>query len=132
MLTHNMLIELKNYSQLERGNNHCREITNALVKAQLKKGQKLYRFNRNESDLDVFVFVSWFETLKEGNMSTVLSRGEKDHHNDLFVNHYTSRDILLSTRGSYDNECFFVDEAVAKRRLKRHIKKKLDKHLEKL
>lgn len=129
MLTTQVLQSLKNYSGERVCGTTLNIVANATVKGLLKKGQRLYRFNRDYSGLEVFVFVCFFDTLLDSGQSCILSRGTCDNHNDLFVNSYTVRDILLSTRGNYDNECFFVDEDIAKRRLKRYIKKKLGAQL---
>lgn len=65
-------------------------------------------------------------------MFGVLNRSEKEHSNNMFVSAYVARDIALSTRGTYDTECFFVDEKVARAKLKKYIKAKTERLLEEL
>jgi len=98
----------------------------------IKKGQVLYRFNRGNSGLDTYTFVSWFDTLSDGSISGVLSRGTGTHHNDLFVHSYIVRDILLSLTEEYDSECFFIEEKLAKGKLKVYLRKRLESNLKDL
>lgn len=128
MLTTEVLRSLRNYA----GERVCATTLNAIsvatIRGLLEKGQKLYRFNRDLSGLDVIVFVTCFENLA-GGTSYVISNGERDHHNDLRACSYVVRDILLSTRGDYDSECLFLDEKTAKHKLKRYITKRLEAQL---
>lgn len=128
MLTQSILSELRSYGDSERCRAHLSDITRSTIRAKLKKGQHLYSFNRDKTGIDTYVFVSWFET-SEGGLFGVLNQGEKLHHSNMFVSGYIARDIALSTRGTYDSECFFVDLDVAKRKLRKYIKAKSEKLL---
>lgn len=131
MLTEQVLAELKTFGSLERGNSQSHIIATNTVQGMIERGQKLYSFNRDRSGIEITVFVGWIENLN-GHKTAVLSKDDSTHPSDLFVSSYVTRDILLSTRGTYDSECFFIEEDTAKRKLKRYIKKQLEKQLENL
>lgn len=123
MLTQSMVQDLQ---RNESG--HAGEIAYSAIRGLLEKGQMLYRFNRNRDGLDIIKFVGFIDNLS-GHPTAIVSNGTKEHHTDLRVENQLVRDILLSTRGSYDSECYFMDSDIAKRKLKRFLKKKLEKQI---
>lgn len=131
MLKQAIVDALSSYANSDKPIPYSREISYSTVRNQIEPGQKLYRFNRDRTGLDVFVFVSWFD-LVDGGVSGVINVGESLHHNNLHVDNYITRDILLSARRDYVTECYYLDEELAKRRLKRYMKEKLEDQLAKL
>lgn len=129
MLTQDTLRTLNSLDP--EGRQDLRKMKSIAVRGFLEKGQLLYRFDRNRTNLDVYTFVGFIDNL-EGYPTAIISQGTDTHASSMVVEVYLVRDILLSTRGEYDTECYFIEESFAKRRLKRYIKKTLEKQLAEL
>ena len=114
-----------------------RQIRAVTMRALLKAGQKLFRFNYDNSNIDTYTFAGFLELPDSKGITSVVYKGGRGtslvlHHNDLVIDNHLTRDIGLSIDGSYDRECYFLELDFAKRRLKRYIKTKLEKQLENL
>ena len=107
------------------------EVVFPLIYHKMERGQKVYRFNRNNDGLEVLVFNCFIENLS-GGFTAVISKGENTHPSNLFISTYFCRDLCFGFGGDYPSESYYLCEDQAKRKLKTYLKRKLEKSIESL
>lgn len=135
MLTSAIMSDLKKIqkSQMPNQFGEGRAICHHTVRGALEHGQKLFRFDRTRSALDVFIFCG-FTSGAEDTKQVIgcLNRGESLHTSNVFTDNTLIRDILLSNCPEYATECYFVSEELATRALRIYKKKQAQKVLQEL